>query len=741
MKGMRSFIITMVLVVTVTASIGFYLTKNYKDSYLSEIKLDLNENVLEYTDWIESVINDIIVLIESHAVMLSSYDLTSSELAEHFKLINQKKGSISSIYFLSESDGSGVNSSGYLSITDIGVDLRQRPWYINAVKSTEVVISDVYRDVRKDKAVLTISYAVCNGTQLKGVLAVDVFLGTLYNELAGITTWRNTYNYYLDSQGSVILHPAEELLGVSLPNITVQQLEDMNIENENMSSTYQRIWNDYFSKLDKGFLEYTNRNNKVVYAVFNKIPTLQWTVVSAFDSTEIISNTMEYSLLVVLVSLLLIIFFGALLYYLLVWSYSKDPITRTDNTKMIQKIVRNRQNKEGACILLFIDLRNLSSINDKYGIRGGDLVLNKYSKTLQSLVKKHGNLITTKNMNFMVLFYNDDWNNAVELTNNMDRELNNLPLVLKDTELHLYTFLGLTTLNLDAKREIEQELEFVEKLFTEYKKSGADSPLICNNFNELSDQKNSEIELKDKLLKAVEEDRIVPFFQPIHDMKSGTVDKFEVLMRIQEGNSFLSPYPFIVIAEKYNLINTIDLIVIFKALDYKKSNDKNDVVELSINISGKSLRDETFIEKVLVRIDALNIKHSNITFEITETYNIYEMDKLIEIVRKYRNLGFKFSIDDFGTGFSSMNYIKHIPANYLKIDGSFIRDIDTNMESHHIVKSIISMAKAFNINTVAEFVERKEIMEMLKEMDIDFGQGYFFGIPEQHFSFIDNLLD
>ena len=736
MKGIRSFAIIMVLAATIIASIAYYLSSDNKESYLSEIKMDLNENNVEYSDFIESEINDIVVLLESHSKVFSSNDLiSSSELADVFKLVNQKKGSISSTYFLYESDGSGVNSKGYVDVIDIGVDLRQRPWYINAVNSTEAVISDVYSDIRKDKLVFTVSCAVRNGTQLKGVLAIDVFLDTLYDKLQGITRWRNTYNYVLDSQGTVVLYPTKELLGLSLSNVTDQQLKDLSMAKENFNNIYMKLWSDVFSKSDQGYIEYTNIENTKVFAVFKNISPLQWTVVSAYDLDAVAKSTLGYTISVSFLSLLLIVVFGVFLYYFLVWSDSRDPVTRTINTKMMQDVIRKKQNKKGSCILLFIDLRNLSSINNKYGIRGGDKVLLKYSKILQSLVKKHGALITTKNKNFMIVFNNDDWNNAVEFTNNLEKELDNLPLLLKDTTLQLNTFLGLTSLNFDGKREFEQELEFVENLFTELKKSGADSPLIKNNFHKLARQRHDEIKLKDELLKAIEEDRIVPFFQPIYSMRSGTVDKFEVLMRIQEGDRFLSPYPYIVIAEKYNIINTVDLIVILKALEYKKGNDDKDEVELSVNISGKSLLDGKFIEKVIEKIDELCIKYSNITFEITETYNIDEMDKVIELIKQYRKIGFKFSIDDFGSGFSSMYYIKHIPANYLKIDGLFIKDIDTNKESYHIVESIISMAKAFNIKTVAEFVERKEIEEMLMKMDIDFGQGYYFGKPEDYFNY------
>lgn len=128
------------------------------------------------------------------------------------------------------------------------------------------------------------------------------------------------------------------------------------------------------------------------------------------------------------------------------------------------------------------------------------------------------------------------------------------------------------------------------------------------------------------------------------------------------------------------------------------------------------------------------MKPENIVFEITETHNIADLENIVGLIKLYKAQGFSFAIDDFGTGFSSMQYLKRIPADYIKIDGSFIKDITENEQNFYLVKSLVLLAQAFNMKVVAEFVEDEKVLEKVKEAGIQFGQGYFFGRPDPSFN-------
>ena len=732
---MRYYVISMILVAAGVALIAYSIDREYKETVLSDITMNLAENNAEYTDIIESEIRNIRLLVESHSKALSMGGRpASSELAEVLDTVREREGAITSMYFLYDSDGTGVNASGYMDAEEIGVELRMRPWYRDAVAAEKTIITDVYQDARRDALVVTIACAVRSGGKLQGVLAADLFLGSFYEAFRELTTWRTTYNYVLDSAGAVVLHPDEKMLGMSFRDIEEQQIRHIGLSSEDHARTLSKIWREDFSVQDRGVVEYVNQNKTKVRAVFEHIPESGWTVVSASEYSAYADTVRGYTLRVGILSAFAIGVFGAVLYYFLVWSDAADPVTRTGNTNKLISLIGNRPDRGEGLVALFIDVKNLSHINFRYGMDGGDRVLYKYGRILRNLLKDHGQLTTTKDRHFIFLFDSPSWTEAEEFTRSLAKRLENLPVTVGEEKVLLNSFLGLTALSFQEGKEIEPELELMEDVFTEFKKAGVDSPLIFRDFNALADKEKAEIRMKEDLLKAIEEDRLVPFFQPIINMRTGETEKFEVLMRVRKGDGFLAPYPYIVAAEKYGIIDAVDLQVIRKALDYKCSVDKEDTVKLSMNISGKSLRDGAFIEKVLEKVDALGIRHSNITFEITESTNIEEMNKVIELVRKYRERGVQFSIDDFGSGFSSMYYMKHIPADYLKIDGSFIRDIHTNTESYHIVESIISMAKAFHMKTVAEFVENSEIQSVLEGLDVDFGQGYHFGKPQETFT-------
>ena len=735
MKGIRSFSIIMVVIVTVIISIGYHLVDNNKERYLAELNSNLAENNTQYSDFIKSNIKDIMVLVESHGKVLSIKGvISSSELADVFKLVNEKSGAVSSMYFIYGSDGRGVNATGYLDVNDIGMDLRQRPWYINAIRSTGITFAEVYNDFRKDVSMLTISYAVRSGDQLLGVLAADVSLKRLYEHLRNITTWKNTYTYVLDSKGEIVLHPNKDLLGLSIANATKDHLKKLGIAKEHFDNNFIRVWKDDYTKSDKGFVDYLDFTNQKVHAVYEHIPGLDWTVVSAYGYSEIANATFGFGLSAIFVSLLLIIFLGAILYYFLVWSDSRDPVTGTLTTGKMQELI-NKRKGEKRLLVLFIEPRNLSDINRRYGIKKGEEVLLYFSQAIQYFVKKQGILATTKNRNFIFVFNDNDWNTAVEFTSMLDKQLGKLLLSVEKQSFEIESFIGLTSFPLNEGRKFEEEFASGEELLMEYKKAGIESPLIGFDFKKLLEEKHEEVVLKDELLRAIEEDRIIPFFQPIYDIKTGKANKFEVLMRIKQGDKYLAPFQYIQIAELFNMIESVDFIVISKALEHKKKMDTNDEIELSANISGLVLHDYKFLNKIVKKVDELDIKHSNITFEITETQDALDSSETIEVIRYFKALGFKFSMDDFGTGFSSLYSLKHLPCNYVKIDGAFIKDLEIGNESYYLVEAIISVAKAFKIKTIAEFVENQKINDILKQMGVDYGQGYYFGKPEEDFNF------
>lgn len=235
---------------------------------------------------------------------------------------------------------------------------------------------------------------------------------------------------------------------------------------------------------------------------------------------------------------------------------------------------------------------------------------------------------------------------------------------------------------------------------------------------------------KNRIVSAIEDGRFLPWFQPIMDLKSNKVNHFEVLARMRdESGDILPPSRFIEIAEMFGIINNIDRMIIDKAFRFRDQTHLDKGVTFSMNISGKNLGDTDFLSFLKDRISEVGPMAKNFIFEITETAAVRDVDRAVRFINTLKEMGCKFSLDDFGVGFSSFAYLKMMDVDFLKIDGSFIKKLDTDQKDRLFVKAIVEVASELNIRTVAEFVERAETLEILREYGVDYAQGYYIGMP------------
>ncbi|OEH84551.1 hypothetical protein BHU72_08560 [Desulfuribacillus stibiiarsenatis] len=230
------------------------------------------------------------------------------------------------------------------------------------------------------------------------------------------------------------------------------------------------------------------------------------------------------------------------------------------------------------------------------------------------------------------------------------------------------------------------------------------------------------------ILKALEENRVIPFFQPIKRTSDGQILANEVLMRIDLPEQIMVASDFVEIAESMGIISKLDYMLIEKALH--KANAENYTGLLFLNLSPKALIVSDFLKNVRKLVKQYKIPHSQIVFEITERDTVKNLTVLSKFVLELKREGFKFAIDDFGSGFSSYQYIKRLPIDYIKIEGEFIRSLTTDDETDRaIVLSIVTLARELGIVTIGEFVEDEETYQYIKEIGITYAQGYHIGRP------------
>jgi diguanylate cyclase (GGDEF)-like protein len=238
-----------------------------------------------------------------------------------------------------------------------------------------------------------------------------------------------------------------------------------------------------------------------------------------------------------------------------------------------------------------------------------------------------------------------------------------------------------------------------------------------------------------QLRAALKADRLILFAQRIVPLRSTTLaGGYEILVRLLDDNGELVlPGPLISAAQRYQLLPSLDRWVTKRALDMLtpyRSLLGSSGIGMSINVSGQSICDETFVSQLAQQITAARLPQDCITVEITEQSAVTNLARANQLIRQLKALGCHIALDDFGTGANSLTYLKHLQISRVKIDGSFVRDVATDRNSRSTVRAIVELANGMSIDTVAEFVETKEIADEVRDLGVDYAQGYAFGKPE-----------
>jgi len=387
-----------------------------------------------------------------------------------------------------------------------------------------------------------------------------------------------------------------------------------------------------------------------------------------------------------------------------------DSLTSLKNRNLLKEELK----EDG--VLVVIDIDKFAIYNELYGNRVGDKMLIELSKIFTSFEHlSKENVYRIGSDEFAFYFDNDI--NIKEFLKELLKKLKNTIIEVNDIKLENITFKA-------GVSSIPNHLDNALIALMQAKKR--------NKFFYIFSKEDMEKELKKieealywtkKIEEAIEKDLIVPLFQPIVD-KYRNIVKYEVLMRLKDKDKLIPPF-FLDIALKNNQYYDLSKVMFTKTVEF--INKKQ--IPLSFNISYLDLIDDEMFEFLKEEVSKLNSPEL-LTFEILETEEI-DYKKINKRILYFKNLGINLAIDDFGSGYSNYKYILEIRSDYLKIDGSLIRNILEDKNSFYVVESIVSFARKMNIKTVAEFVENEEIFNVLKDIGIDYFQGYYFSEPIQ----------
>jgi diguanylate cyclase (GGDEF)-like protein len=384
----------------------------------------------------------------------------------------------------------------------------------------------------------------------------------------------------------------------------------------------------------------------------------------------------------------------------------------------------------GSSALLFVDLDQFKEVNDTLGHAAGDRLLAQVADRLRGTVRQKDIICRFGGDEFTVLARDVTAADAADLARAIIRALQDLHFLEGGQIFSICCSVGITIIDSDRFTP-DELLAQADSALYEAKSSGRNCFSLFAGSNGDTDQMMAYIGWSQKIRQAIEHDDFVLHYQPIINMVNGEPELFEVLLRLpDDGDVVRSPSAFLPVAERFGLMLDIDRWVIrnaAKALASFRHNGRD--ITFCVNLSGHVFEDPHLVRCVRDSLRENGLPPSCIVFEITEQVAIRYLDSANRRMRELMDLGCRFALDDFGAGFSSLTYIKRLPVDYIKIEGSFIENISTDSIDQSMVKSIVQMARTTGKRTVAEYVQDAKSLRMLRKLGADYAQGFYIGKP------------
>lgn len=421
---------------------------------------------------------------------------------------------------------------------------------------------------------------------------------------------------------------------------------------------------------------------------------------------------------------------------------TRDPLTNLFNRRVFWELLNyeiGRAERHGYCFgVLVIDMDNFKYINDTYGHIIGDKFLGQVADTIHGCLRLGDILARYGGDEFVVIVPESGQEQVYTVADRIRSALENMAVIItEDIKVRGTASIGMAVYPSHAKTAKDLFM-FADNMTYKAKASGKNCIIIPTSDDVVEVFRKSS-EMSGILLQALEEKRITPYFQPILPINGSDVICHEVLCRIKVGDRIIGAGEFIEIAENLQIVSKLDGILMEKV--FEKARDEGYDGFLFINLSPKTLIVKEFVPMIIRLTRTYQISHEKIVFEITERDTLKNITQLERFVMELKMEGFKFAIDDFGSGFSSFQYIRELPIDFVKIDGMFVQNMLNDPKDMSFVKTLAVLAEEFGIQSIAEYVENEELLTAVTDLGIDFAQGYHTGKPSPDFRYETTALN
>ncbi|MBL1142618.1 MAG: EAL domain-containing protein [Proteobacteria bacterium] len=406
-------------------------------------------------------------------------------------------------------------------------------------------------------------------------------------------------------------------------------------------------------------------------------------------------------------------------------------VNRREFERRTERLLNTSRTNGAEHALCFMDLDQFKVINDTCGHIAGDELLRQISTKMDNVVRKRDTLARLGGDEFGVLMEHCSLQDANRVATCLQKEVQEFNFFWQEKSFKIGVSMGLVVIK-ETTANLTELLKAADAACYIAKEKGRNRIHIYHEDDAEQNRRHGEMQWVFRLNQALEENRFCLFAQSIMPLDGRGKLNYELLIRmIDENGELIQPGSFLPAAERYNLISKLDEWVINNAFELLSNNLSflDQINYCSINLSGPSISNSDVLDFIIYKLDEYKIDRKKICFEITETAAISNLNMAMHFISKLKGLGCKFALDDFGSGLSSFGYLKNLPVDYLKIDGMFVKDIADDPIDHAMVKSINEIGHVMHMNTIAEFVENDVIKGMLKEIGVDYAQGYGIGKP------------
>lgn len=396
---------------------------------------------------------------------------------------------------------------------------------------------------------------------------------------------------------------------------------------------------------------------------------------------------------------------------------------------------------QGTHALLYIDIDHFKVINDRFGHQGGDAMLREISELILSRLRRSDVLCRVGGDEYALLISNADPGQAKALAEEICHLLQNYQTHIDGQQVGISCSIGISEINGDAMTP-EEYLKQADIALYVAKRRGRNRIQVYDPRDKESEELRSSLDWARRLRRAVEDDRLLLHFQPVMRIDSGEIVHYEALVRLDlPDRGIVFPGEFIPALEIAGEMPLLDHNVIKQTIRLVKENPG--LNRVAINLSAQAFRDEELVPLIEEQLRLQGVEPHRIMFELTESASISNITAAQRMICRLNELGCEFAVDDFGTGFSTFGFLKQFPADIVKVDGSFIAHLDRNPVDQLLVRAISEVARALNKKTVAEFVHSETVLEIVKELGIDYAQGYHIGrpLPVEELSFAPMACD